>query len=317
MTSAFNTFPVRSFSRWFRGGRLLSPLFVVVALTISGCSSKNKYPVYTPHENLLSIATEFQLLSAQNPYRETVGRDLMGQSIPKATLVRLANFESENPDRLRPEILTLKARALELLGDYVSAQRNYQEAAEFDTPLKKDCLRRSDELAKLIIISAPKSTPQDIEGLLKAVEDQAAEFRKASEFSADEFYGALAAREAETLEVQHAELIVANMQFFPDGAKEAGKALELVFSRNRQSARAVEHMLRIAQFHRRMAEQIARINPPETAGFSSSQFQEHYGTATNLLYQISQMDGKPERLIAKHDLDALLAFGEQVQARMK
>ena len=79
----------------------------------------------------------------------------------------------------------------------------------------------------------------------------------------------------------------------------------------------MSHALRLARFHRLLAEEEVRLHPPEELDFSLAKFKEHYDKALDLLYRIAQSDGHRERLIAKHELDALLEFGEWIQLRAK
>lgn len=304
----------------FGTGHLIGLRAAAAALAIAAlaaCGGKTKYPPYSPHENLLSIAAEFQLLSAVDPYRERLGKDLTGQSIARATLVRLANYEAMHPRRLTPEVLALKGRALELAGEYESARRNYIEAAEFDTELREDCRTRAEALAKLIVAAAPAPVTGDLGELVQFWGRQSGELRALADATKLPLYSAFARLQAEEAEVRRAELMAANRNFLVDGEAQALQAIEAVLNTNRDSARAMEHALRLAHFHRDLAEEEVRLNPPERAGFSADRFKRHYDAALDLFYRIAQADGSPERLVARHELDAWLAFGEQVAERSR
>jgi len=84
-------------------------LAALLPLCISCAGSKIE--PYSPHENLLSIAAEFELLDSKDPYRDPPAKELTGQNIARVTLVRLANYEALHPDRFTPEIEFLRARA--------------------------------------------------------------------------------------------------------------------------------------------------------------------------------------------------------------
>lgn len=286
-------------------------------LAATGCQSKPRYQPYSSHENLLSIAAEFGLLSSLDPYRDDPGRDLTGQSVARSTLVRLANYESLHPGRLTPEVLTYKARALELLGEYESAQRNYREAAGYDTELKDDCLRRAEALGKLLIAAGAPPTTNRLEDAIAFLGKQSGEFRQLSQASTDPLYKSLALREAEDSEIRRVELMAANRLLLQDGEQQAQKALEDLVANHRESCRAMEHALRLAHYHRDLAEEEVRLRPPERSGFQLDRFKSHYDQAVDLLYRVSQADGRTERLIARHELDALLEFGEQVERRAR
>lgn len=306
--------PQRDVRRSLSTGFLL--LFASLALLVAGCARDPVYVSYSPHETVLSVAAEFELIASLDPYGDRMGRDLSGQSIARSTLVRLANYESVHPGRFRPEILLYKGRALELLGDYESAARNFREAADFDTQLSDEALRRAEILdAFRIMLTEP--TRGSLDEILEDLGAQAAELREFAGALDDPWYRAIALREWEATDVRRAELIAANRFLVANGDAQAIDAFQALLSDHRESARALEHALRLARFHRSLAEEEARLNPPETAWFSQERFKDHYDQATDLFYRISQADGEPERLIARHELDALLRFGETVGERMR
>lgn len=298
----------------FRLTLLFSSLLCLLLFAAS-CRSSEKYPAYSSHENLLSIAAEFALASSLDPYRAPAGEDLTGQAIARSTLVRLGNYEALHPGRLTPEIAALKARALERLGDFESARRNYLEAAEFETPLRDDCIQRAKNLEEMMVARAAPPASADLLGMMEALEARGRELRQLAGKFDDPLYVSLALREAEDADVRRAELMAMNRALIPDGDRQAQQALERVVASHRESRRGLEHAMRLAHFHKALAEEEVRLHPPEQAGFSFDRFKRHYDAAADLLYRVSQADGRPERLVAKHELDAWLQYGEQIQQR--
>ncbi len=252
-----------------------------------------------------------------DPYRDDPGEDLTGQSIARSTLVRLANYESLHPSRLRPEVMAYKGRALELLGDYESARRNYLEAAEYDTEMSEDLRRRAGILEQMLVVQKSRPTGSDLNAMLGVLAGQASDFRRLAREFDGEFYQSLAMVEAEEAEVRRAELMARNRDLLADGEDQALRALESLVRNHQESRRRLEHALRLAHFHRQLAEQEVRLRPPSRAGFSRETFQEHFDAAVDLLYRISQADGRPERQVARHELDGLLAWGEQIRSQAR
>ena len=292
-------------------------LVLLLLLGVAGCGGRSATPAYSPHENLLSIAAEFELLASRDPYREPVSRDLTGQAIHRATLLRLGAYEELHPGRLAPEVLVYKARALELLGDYMSARRHYEDAAEYDTELRGYANSRVQKLDRLLVALAPPPATNDLMEVLLHLEDQGRELRELAATFDEPLYRSLAMREAEEAEVRRAEMMAVNRFLLPDGERQAQLAFEELVANHRRSARAMEHALRLARYHRELAEEEVRLNPPERLGFSADRFRRHYEAASDLLYRISQADGRPERLVARHELDAVLALGEEVARRAR
>lgn len=295
---------------------LLCALAALVLLP--SCARGPTYPPYSPHENLLSIATEFSLLAPRDPYREYPGQDLTGQSIARITLVRLANYESLHPDRLVPEILMLRARALEVLGDYRSARRNYLEAAEYDTELRAEAEQRAAVLGRLLV--AMGGEPAADGGIAEAavfLAERAAALRAIAGDLDDRYYAGLARMEAENADVERAEVFVTARFLLPDGDAQAQQALERLVTDHRDSRRSLEHAMRLADFHATLAREEVRLHPPESARFDEARFRRHHEAALDLFYRIAQADGQPEKIVARHRLDAMLAYGEQVLGRAR
>lgn len=290
-------------------------LLLCLALLTACRTEKAKLP--GPHETLLSIAAEFTLLSSVDVYKASVGQDLTGLNIARATLVRLANYQALHPGRLTPELLALQGRSFELLGDYRTAQANYREAAGYDTELKTELERRAALLDRFLVAGAPPPETADLDLVLTTCRAQAGSFRSIADSETDPFYIGLARRDAETAEVRAAETLVLNRMMLPDGETQSQEALEALVRDHRESARAMEHALRLARFHRALAETEERLHPPEQGLFDADYFRKNFDAATDLMYRVSQADGRPERLVARHELDALLAYGEQVAARAR
>lgn len=288
-------------------------LLGLIALLV-GCAGQ-KYPPYSPHENVLSIAAEFELLAARDPYEDGPAEELTGQNIARATLVRLANYQSLHPERFTPEVAVLKARAYEWLGDLESARANYADAAEFDTELRDECLRRIDVLDELIATSRLALPGASLEQYILDLRTQAKAYADYATQTEDPFAAALARRAAEQAEVDRAELLASNRWILPDGENQALEALNDLVNDHRRSCRALEHALRLARFHRSLAEEELRLHPPTTLGFDADRFAENLNRARDILYRVSQADGRPERLLASHELDTVIALGELTAAQ--
>ena len=283
-------------------------LLIMLALA-AGCA-RDKYPAYSPHENVLSIAAEFELLAARDPYTDGPAEELTGQNIARATLVRLANYQTLHPDRFIPEVAVIKARAYEWLGDLESARANYAGAAEFDTEMRGECQRRIGTLDDLIATRRLALPGASLEQYLLDLRAQAEAVADLAARTADPFAAALAHREAEQADVDRAELLATNRWILPDGENQALEALNSLVSNQRTSFRALEHALRLASFHRQLAEEELRLHPPSTLEFDADRFATHLNRARDILYRVSQADGRPERLLATHELDTVIALGE-------
>ncbi|MDK2970487.1 MAG: hypothetical protein PWP23_242 [Candidatus Sumerlaeota bacterium] len=294
----------------------IGALAVAACVLLAACGgNKARLAAYSPHENLLSIAAEFELLDARDPYAHYPAEELTGHNIARATLVRLANYSALHPGRFAPEVLVLKARAYERLGDYEGARRAYREAATYDSPLKEDALRRAALDERLLAIRQLDAGSKTLEDSLRSLQRQAEAFRKLATEIEDAEYQALARVEAESAEVQRAEMLAANRWVLPDGEAQALEALRTIVANHSESRRGLEHALRLARFQRELAEEEARLNPPETLEFRADRAFALLDDSLEILYRVSQADGRPERLVAARELDAVLALKEMLRSR--
>ncbi len=274
-------------------------------IAAAGCGGGGpKYPAYSPHDNILSIAAEFELLGAIDPYRDPVPVDLTGQNLARATLIRLANYESLHPDRFTPEIAMLRGRAMEWFLDLRGAEKSYSLCAEFETELKPEALRRAGILRTFLSIETmdPRLAGNRDAELRWREGVSAAYGGEAGELD-DPFYRALALRLQECSDVLHAESIGTPAAF------------ENVLSRHSRGARATEHALRLARAHAALAQDEVRLAPLGSTWFDADEFRGHFNRASELLYRIAQEDGAPEKPIAEAELDALLATAAMVESR--
>lgn len=297
--------------------RLANLLVASLLIFIGGCAGKKEPGPFQPHENLLSITSEFLLSTPPDPYREAPGDDLLGFNAARSTLARLRNYAEVYPQRFVPERLAVQARALEYLGELDGALSTYEEVATYDSDLAEEASRRISVLEQFLVIS---SLTSEGEGLLAAVEslaEQSREFQKLARRLDDDFYEGLALKEAENAEILRAEFLATNKMIIPDGEEQAIVALRQLVESHRESQRALEHVYRLARFHRSLAEEEVRLAAPEGLGFDSKRFREHYEQASSLLYRLSQADGSYLKPVAARELDALLALGEAVSDRAR
>lgn len=288
---------------------------LVLALAALCACSRREFSPYSPHENILSVAAEFQLLAASDPYRDPPPEELTDQNIARATLVRLANYESLHPDRFSAEVAFLKGCAFERLHDHESARDAFRLAAAASEEVRPDAERRAAANEALLRVRTPEAMPSSLEETLSLLDRQRVAFERLAEETEDPLYAALARCEQEQAEVGRAELIAANRMMLADGERQALEAAEALVANHRESARALEHALRLASFRRRLAEEELRLNPPETLRFDRARTLAHLDACLDVLHRVSQADGRPERLVARHELDAVLALRDAVLDR--
>jgi len=276
---------------------------------MSGCSSKELDP-YAPHETLLSITAEYQLLTHGDPYRDQPIRDTTDQHIARSTLVRLSNYESLQPDRFPLEVLVLKARAYEWLGDHRLAAELYRDAASTESELREDCIRRERLNRQIADLQSINTEDLMIEDLVNEVQRKSNLLKQFVENTEDELFKSFGMRAAENLDVTRAEILATNRLILEEGEQGAITALQQVAQTHNESSRRFEHVLRLAQFYRTLAEEEIRLHPPTSFDFNPQRALLYMDQSLDLLYRVSQADGYPEKIIAQKELDTVLSLKE-------
>lgn len=290
-------------------------LSALLLLAAAGCGRPHFDP-YAANEGLLSIATEYQIVRGVDIYRQEIPRDVTGQNLARATLVRLANYERlpQHVGRFAPEVAWLKGQAFADLGDYGAARREFSLCADFDTELRPKALdaatlagefdhlvgKFSPDLTSLEAYLASRATQRDS---LVVLRDRAKGSR----------WETLAEVEIENADIARAEFLDANRQSLADGEKRAQQAFENLLKTHRESRRALSHALRLAEFHLAAARRIVQLRDPERGDFEFAPFAAHLEPALDLLHRVSQADGHEEKPIAQHQLDAALAWYEEIR----
>lgn len=287
---------------------------LVGSLVLAACSTPRPTPL-EPHKTLLGIAAEYQLLRGRDVYRDRPADELTGLAIERATLIRLANYEALNADLYAPEVAMLRGGAYERLLDLESARDSYAQVPT-DSPLATEAAARARLVGELLAIRDRRAAGVDVEAQLALLADQSAAWNQWARADGRAWYdGSIARALAEQADVARAELLAATRLLIDDGDARAVAAHEALLVDHAESRRALEHALRLATLHRGMAEQEARLRPPETLDFDATTVFKHVDAALDLYARVSQADGAEERLVARHELDAVLAWRRMVRDR--
>ncbi len=299
------------------GGRAaLAALLLFASAGFCGCARTRPSP-FAPYDNLLAIAADYQIARATDIYHFDFPRDLTGQNVARATLVRLANYESLNPGRFAPEIEFLKGQAYADLGDYESARAGFEQCAGFDSPLRPRAAEAAGVCAEMQALLRPSPESTDPEAFLADLERRAAELRALAERHRATRWETLARIETESLEVARAEFLDACQAFLPEGESRALRAFEALAADHAGSRRALSHALRLARFHLDRARRLERLADPERATFDRAAWMTRLEEALEILHRVSQADGRPEKIEARHLLDAALAYADRVRERAR
>lgn len=283
--------------------------FLCAAFLIVGCGPKKIDP-YAPHETLLSIATEFQLLASGDPYSDPPRMDISGQHIARATIVRLANYEALHPERFELEVEMLKARSYEWLGDNTLAEKLYSDLAAIESPYKENALSRAAFHKRLQELQPQLESLPTVDAFLEELERSEAALSAYAEEQEEALLKSFVLRSAEEVAVRRAELLASNRLLLENGNELAISSLKELNTTYADSARALNHALRLARLYRELAEEELRLHPPSGHRFDRDLCLAYLNESLDLLYRISQADGTEEKLIAQRELDTLLLIKE-------
>ena len=296
--------------------RRLGWALFAAAACLAGCS-KPAWSPYSPHENLLSIVGDYQLVRAVNIYREDYPHDLTGQNIARATLVRLANYEEMYPGRYTPDIEMIRGEALMDLGDYASARRRFSHCAEYDTSLRGAAREGAaasadfeETLARALSVESPEAHLADLDR-------QWADLQALGERYRASRWENHARIEIENAEIARAEFLIEHLGVLLDGEARALQALENLVRNHPKSRRGLGHAMRLAEFHLELARRMERLGDPERGSFDLTPAADHLESALDILYRVTQADGRPEKILAQHRLDEILAYYDILRRRAK
>lgn len=296
--------------------RLLPLAALVLLLCASACrrAPTPAPPQYEPAESLLSIVAEFQRYRYADLYRFPYPRDVSGQNVFKATLVRLRNYETLYGDRFAELIAYTRAQAYARLGDYETAARFCEKTrscggqlarrAAADARILED-FRRATEVAR---------QAQELGDFQKSLEERVARCRRLVERYKSEPWQSLARCEWEQAEVDLAEFIWANRQVIPNGTKRAIDMLEAIRERHKESKNFFRHTMRLGDWAYEVATEYAILFPPERAGFVWDEFERWAAKAKSHYLEVAQSFGAEERIEAAAKLSALEALEHRIRS---
>ncbi len=299
----------------------VSRLFWVFPLAFAGLPlacrtpAPSAPPQYQPVESLLTIIAEFQRYRDADLYRFPYPKDVSGQNVFKATLVRLANYETLYPKKYGELIAYTRAQAYARLGEYETAEWFCKEAQAFRGDLADKCAEDLKTLAEFRTAVAYTRQAETLADFQKALEERIARCRSLVDgHPKQEPWRSLALCEWEQAEVDLAEFQWANRQVMRDGPKRAMDYLEALRSRHRQSKNFYRHTLRLGDWAYEMAEEYAILFPPERAAFLWEEFERWTARARSLYLEVAQSFGAAERIEAAARQAALEALEHRVRS---
>ena len=308
---------------------------VVVAAgsTLSACSAAKQRDaaVYGPTESVIEVVAVLRRHVPDDTYRFPAASDFTKRNVYRSTLLRLENLEKVHANALRAghmdaAVAFAKGRSLERLRAYDLAAEHYRAAAGKSPRLRDEAVRSAEineriHRANEIGIDLPDPLPStgkrdpfptDSERVLAELDDRSARLSGLIDLYPESHYVYVVREEIERTDVVRAQYFATMRHALPGGQVRAISELQRVASRHASSKYHRRHLLDVANFYARMAEEYTQANPPESLRFDPVVFQELVEAAMQIYQTVAAEDGWSEKLEAGRRLEAFLAFTLQV-----
>ena len=294
----------------------------------SGCSSlgtPKTTSIDDPTESVLEVVAVLRRHVPDDTYRFPPATDFTGRNVYRASLIRLENIERIHAESLRAGHLEAvvafsKARALERLRAYEIAADYYQLAADRSETLRAEALISAatcDAFAKAIVIGPGLDDPlaratepyqaSDAAAVITELDERNEKLYQAT-IGAPAHYATIAREEIERSDMSRAQWFQAMRFALPNGQVRAVGERQRLVTRHTSSHREMQHLLALANLYNALAREYVEAVPPESLAFDPPKLRELVDATTQLYQRVTSRDGAPEKIEAKRELEAFLAF---------
>jgi tetratricopeptide (TPR) repeat protein len=294
-----------------------SAVAALLALSSFAAGAPKEAPSYVqPAENLLIIVADLQRHINDDVYKFPYPTDVTGQNVFRATLVRLANYESLYPNRNGDIVAVSRAQAYERLGAFGEAAANYEKALKSsDEALRKlarDGVARAKKFTGAVKTNLDASGlrpfERDLQVMIRDLDDLARTYRGSP-------FEGLALVEKERAQMRLAQFYVKMRFVSPYSTDDALTQIKRNIEQNSASKNRYTHHLMLGDFYLDLAREYAVLHDPDGTDFSTRDFEGFANTARSEFFLVQQADGFPEKLEGRARLTALEAFVERIKER--
>ena len=289
-----------------RLGSFFIPALILGLQLSSGCSSKPApEPRYLPAVDLLDIVKDFQRLTREDLYRFPIPKDVTGINIMKASLLRLGDYEKQNPGQFSDIIQFHKAMAYERLRAYDQAIAFYRRVAEFNGRLGAEAAKNIKTLeAFQSILHKPLSAEDPFE-YMKGLDEKVAVWNEVIQEYKGTPYEYLARVEEERIDRAKVTFVKLNRYRLKDGNQLVILGYSQLVTKHKQSKYQYRYLLDFGDFYALLAKEYGLQNDPEGLTFDPETFDRLAKSALKLYTEVSQVDGIIEKLEAQGKIAAI------------
>jgi tetratricopeptide (TPR) repeat protein len=295
-------------------------------LHLSGNQARGKVS-YAPYESLLELIADVQGHLDDDIYRFGYPRDLTGQNLFKASIVRLVNYQRLYPDEFNDVIEMALAQCHERLGDYKEAIADYREVSRLSAAgagkeaaalakLAQERMAIAEEFRSAVNAEVNR---ESLSGYLADAEQRLQRLDALVERYHASGYEPLARLEREQAEVEYATVIGENRNVLPGGGgvEKAVAAYQRVIDENEESKNISAHRMRLADLYYELAAEYVALTPPERGEFEVAVFEGFLDRAIRGYYEVSRAAGYDERAEGQMKLGCALEFARRVREESK
>jgi tetratricopeptide (TPR) repeat protein len=279
-----------------------------------GCAPQVKESErYKPPESLLEILTDYQRHLNDDTYRFATFKDITGQNIYKATLIRLKNFERLYPNKFAPIVAYSRAKAYEKLHDYKAAVASYQQIIGTGNELEPKAKEGLRVCRDFIAANTMGRTDGSVQSTLKAYDGRLRALERLIQTNKGTPYGYLARELGEQAATERVTFIEANRTQIDNGTELTIVEYNRIIKRHEESKNVYRHILRLGSFFEEQAREYASRHNPEGLSFSMSEFKSYADSAMGLYTMVASKDGIIEKAEAQGLANSLRAYTTKVR----
>ena len=293
----------------------LSKLTLLAAFALcAGCSSQTAAPEarYAPAGNLLDIVKDFQRLAKEDTYRFPIPKDITGINIMKATLVRLGDYEKQNPGQFSDIVEYNKALALERLRDYDQALALFRKVAETEGRLGAEAAKNAEALENFQRIIEKPLPSEDPFKYIAGLDEKVAAWNQLIQKYQGTPYEFLARVEEERIDRAKVAFVEANRYRLKEGNQIVILGYSQLVTKHRQSKNIHRFLIDFGDFYALLAKEYASQYDPEGLSFDFKIFDQFVQSALKLYTEVAQVDGILEKIEAQGKIEAMRGFLEKI-----
>jgi len=293
-------------------------LSLAAAWILTGCSfrsakSPSPEPQYQTASSILEVVKDFRRLAREDLYRFAVPKDITGDNIFKATLVRLEDYEKKNPGQFSDVVEFTKAMAYERLRDYEQAVAHYRKVAEREGQLKDETAKNIETLETFLTIIKRPLDAQDPFQYIKALDVKVSDWNALIKKHQGTVYEFLAREEEEQVDRAKVTFVELNRYRMKDGNQLVILGYTQLATKHRQSKNLYRHLLDFGDFYYTLSKEYVLQNDPEGLSFDSGAFDQFAKSALSLYTEVAQVDGIAEKIEAQGKIEALRGLMERTR----